>query len=255
MKHQQRNAELAAKIQSKVQSINESKKIARSVGSYLDMYVESVLPEKTIVDYDRMRKLETLHESLKDLLVVDEDAVVAKKEQLAKKFGKAKRDYETKIAKLTAKLGESMAKARKLNGKIEKLEAAELLESKTRDLPTYEARKVKKRFAGATVAEIESKFKRVCESVKKEIEEDEAEEELSLEAEIKDILDSEKPAKKAAPTAECDKTDAMAEAEDEQEPADEAEDEPIETMETYKFDRHGDIVLEGEDVIDAAYMK
>lgn len=66
------------------------------------MYVESVLPEKTIVDYDRMRKLETLHESLKDLLVVDEDAVLAKKKQLSKKFGKAKRDYETKIAKLTA---------------------------------------------------------------------------------------------------------------------------------------------------------
>jgi hypothetical protein len=54
MKHQAENAELAAKVQSKIQSINESKKIARKVNSYLDLYVESVLPKKTIVDYDRM---------------------------------------------------------------------------------------------------------------------------------------------------------------------------------------------------------
>jgi len=48
------------------------------VNHYLDLYVESVLPKKTIIDYDRMEKLEKIHESLKDLLVADEDAVKAK---------------------------------------------------------------------------------------------------------------------------------------------------------------------------------
>lgn len=159
-----------------------------------------------------------------------------------------------------------MANARKLNCKIEQFKAAELLESKTKDLPTFEARRLKKRFAGASVDEIESKFKRVYESVKKEIEEDEAEEEVSLEAEIKDILDSEKPAVKKD-IAERDSENVeendylrgrshnghVAEKDTDGE-AEEA-DEPIETMETYKFDRNGDIVLESDDVIDAAYMK
>lgn len=258
LKAQRRNAELAAKIQSKVQSINESKQLARKVGGYLDLYVESVLPEKTIVDYDRMRKLENLHESLKDLLVADEDAVVAKKQQLSEKFSKAKRDYETKIAKLTAQLGESMAKTRKLSGKIEQFKAMELLESKTKDLPTFEARAMKKRLTGATVAEIENSFKKVYESVKKEIEEDEAEQEASLESEIQGILDAECSENKP----EVEENDMLrgrnhnahvAEDENEENPTDEAE--PIETMETYKFDRNGDIVLEGEDIIDAAYMK
>ena len=75
MKHQQENALIASKIQSKVQHIKESKKMARKLDNYLSLYVESVLPKKTIVDYDRMQKLETLHESLKDMLVADEDAV------------------------------------------------------------------------------------------------------------------------------------------------------------------------------------
>jgi hypothetical protein len=42
------------------------------------MYVEKTLPKKVVIDYDRMRKLEKLHESLKDALVADEDAVQAK---------------------------------------------------------------------------------------------------------------------------------------------------------------------------------
>lgn len=141
----------------------------------------------------------------------------------------------------------------------------ELLESKTKDLPTFEARKMKKRLAGATVAEIESKFKKIYESVKKEIEEDEAEQEASLESEIQGILDAECAEKKPAAEAEdaVEENDMLrnrnhnahvSECEDEEEqPTD--EDEPIETMETYKFDRNGDIVLESEDVIDAAYMK
>ena len=86
LKHQLENSHLAAKVQDQITKINESKKIARKVSNYLDMYVESVLPKKTIVDYDRMQKLEKLHESLKDLLVVDEDAVKAKQAELTESF-------------------------------------------------------------------------------------------------------------------------------------------------------------------------
>lgn len=195
LKHQEQNQELASKVQNKIASINESKKIARKVNDYLDLYVESVLPKKTIVDYDRMHKLEKLHESLKDLLVVNEDSVEAKKKALSESFDKAKRDYETKIARLQVKLNESIDKSLKLNRKIDSFKAAELLESMSKDLPSYEARQLKKRFENASTVEIQKNFKRVLESVKEEMKVDEKEEEASLEEEVKDIIESEEEVK------------------------------------------------------------
>ena len=112
-----------------------------------------------------MQRLEQLHESLKSLLVVDEDAVKAKQAQLSESFTKDKKALETRCAKLQAKLNESMAQTQKLNKKIDSFKAMELLESMTKDLPTFEARKMKKRFDGATTTEIQKNFKRVLESV------------------------------------------------------------------------------------------
>ena len=189
MSHMQENSELAAKVQEKISSIKESKKIADKVSNYLDLYVESVLPKKTILDYDRMQKLESLHESLKDLLVVNEDAVESKKAALQESFNKDKKALETQIAKLQVKLNESMAKTQKLNKKIDSFKAMELLESKTKDLPDYEARQMKKRLAEASTVEIEKTFSKVLESVKEEMKEAELEEETSIEEEVKDIIE------------------------------------------------------------------
>ena len=274
MKHQAENAELAAKIQNKIQSINESKKLARKVNNYLNLYVESVLPKKTIVDYDRMQKLEKIHESLKNMLVVDEDAVQQKQAELTESFNKQKKDFETQIAKLQVKLNESMEKTQTLNRKIDSFKAAELLESKTKDLPTYEARKLKKRFADATTVEIEKNFKKVLESVQKEVKEDEKEDEVTLEAEINNILeaDDKKVAKKAVKEDDMLKgrkhnlhvdegedenvdEDDMLKGRKHNLHGDEKEDEVYETMESFKFDKDGDVILESEDIIDADYMK
>ena len=189
MSHMQENSELAAKVQEKISSIKESKKIADKVSNYLDLYVESVLPKKTILDYDRMQKLESLHESLKDLLVVNEDAVESKKAALQESFNKDKKALETEIAKLQVKLNESMAKTQKLNKKIDSFKAMELLDSKTKDLPDYEARQMKKRLAEASTVEIEKTFSKVLESVKEEMKEAELEEETSIEEEVKDIIE------------------------------------------------------------------
>ena len=140
LEHLQENSKLASKVQEKITSIKENKKIARQVDNFLDLYVESVLPKKKVLDYDRMQKLESLHESLKDLLVANEDAVEAKKAELTESFDSKKKALETQIAKLQVKLNESMAKTQKLNKKIDSFKAMELLESKTKDLPDYEAR-------------------------------------------------------------------------------------------------------------------
>lgn len=236
--HMQENSELAAKVQNKITSIKESKKIADKVSNYLDLYVESALPKKTVLDYDRMQKLEALHESLKDLLVVNEDSVEAKKAELTESFKKDKKALETQIAKLQVKLNESMEKTQKLNKKIDSFKALELLESKTKDLPDYEARQMKKRLAEASTVEIEKTFDKILESVKDEIKEAEKNDDVAIEAEVKDILENE----------DSEKKDKVEEAEDEEkkDKVEETEDE---------IDEDEEVELDESYVIDANLMK
>ena len=89
------------------------------MNDFLDLYVESVLPKKTIIDYDRMQKLEAIHESLKDVLLLNDDAVAQKKAQLEESFKHEKSKCETEVAKMQVKLNESMAKAQQLKRKID----------------------------------------------------------------------------------------------------------------------------------------
>lgn len=246
LKHQAENAELASKVQQKITSIKESKKIARKVNDYLDLYVESVLPKKTIVDYDRMRKLETLHESLKDMLVVDEDSVQAKKTQLQESFNVQKKHLETQIAKLQAKLDSSIEKNLKLNRKIDSFKAMELLESKTKDLPDYEARQVKKRLAEASTIEVEKRFAKVLESVQDEMKIDEKEEEASIEEEVKDIIEAEDDVKK-----EC----AARKQQFKQDLIDDDDDDSDEAEADKKAEAEDDVKLDESEIIDRDLMK
>lgn len=194
-KNLQKNAELSSKIAVAAARLNEHKKISSKVSSYLDLYVESVLPKKTVVDYDKMRKLEKLHESLKSMLVADDAAVEAKKAELTESFNKDRKAFETQIAKLQVKLNESVKKSMDLNKKLDHLKAVELLESKTKDLPAFEARQLKKRFANASAAEVESKFKLVYESIKEELKNEDDDQEASIEEEVKDIIEAEENVK------------------------------------------------------------
>lgn len=188
LSHISENAKLSAKIQKRVTSVNESKKIASAVNDYLNLYCESVLPKKTIVNYDKLHKLEQLVESLKDTLLVNDEAVEAKKQQLAESFNIQKRELETKLAKTTVKLNESMKTAQKLTQKINKFKSAELLESKTKDLPAYEARQIKKILGESSVEEINKKFDKTLKNVQKKVSEANDAEEATLTSEIENIL-------------------------------------------------------------------
>ena len=189
MKNMQENSLLASKIQDVAVRLQESKKISNSVNDYLDLYVESVLPKKTIVDYDRMRKLETIQESLKNMLLLDEDSVAAKKMQLEESFKKQKNDLETQCALMKAKLNESTRKQMQLSKKLDQYKAMDLLESKTQDLPAYEARQIKKRLAESSTSEIEKKFDKVLESVRTETNNIGAVSTKTLDEEINNIVD------------------------------------------------------------------
>lgn len=178
------NARLASKIQDKITKINESKKLARKVDGYLNLYVESVLPKKSIVDYDRLRKLENLQESLTEALEVNNEKLQERKRRLEESYKARKSKLETEVAKMQVKLNESMSKTRKLQKKVDDYKAMALLEAKTRDLPAFEAGKVKKLLAEATAEEIDRKFSRVLESVKRDVKQAASECDTTLESEI-----------------------------------------------------------------------
>ena len=188
VKHMQQHYELAGKIQDKVTMLKESKKISEKVESYLDLYAESVCPKKVVVDYAKMKKLEQINESLRDVLLANDDAVIEKKAQLDESFKREKGKLETEVAKMQVKLNESMEKTQQLKKKLNQYKALELLESKTKDLPSFEANKIKKHFATASAPEIEKNFKRVLESVKKDAKEAAKEVETTLESEVNKIV-------------------------------------------------------------------
>lgn len=253
MKHTQEHYEIAAKLQQKIATLKESKKLSKKVTNYLDLYLESVCPKKDIVDYAKMKKLEQINESLRDVLLANDDAVVAKKEQLEESFKKQKGKLETEVAKMQVKLNESMEKTQQLKKKLDQYKALELLESKTKDLPTFEARKIKKHFATASAPEIEKNFKKVLESVKEDVKEAEKDAETTLESEVQKIVDSDdiNEGDEETTHVHCKDDDC-----DDGHPAgvDEAE-EDFETTETINFNEDGDIELDAEDVINESTMK
>ena len=253
LKHTHENFEIASKIQDKVVQLNESAKLEGKVSSYLDLYLESVCPKKTIVDYAKMKKLEQINESLRDVLLANDEAVEEKKTQLEESFKKEKGKLETEVAKIQVKLNESMEKNEDLTKKLSQYKAVEVLESKTQDLPAYEARKIKKHFVEATADEIEQKFDKVLESVQKEAEEVEEEAETTLEAEVNKIVDSEEVEENDMLNGKPH-NNHVAEGEEQSSEVDEAE-EDFETIETVKFNEDGDVELDEEDVIDESTMQ
>lgn len=224
--HQQEHAFLAGKIQNKITKINESNKIAHAVDGYLNTVLKDALPKENIVDYDRLNKLEAVFESLKDTLLVNDSSVEAKRKELTESFEAERKNLDGKVAELQKKLNESIARERKLNAIVEKNKAKKLLESKTKDLPLFEAQQIKRRLANATCEEIEKNYKKLLESVRNEMDEACKEEAKTLEEEINDIIakecsDSEntdkKDAPKPAPVEEAEETDKEDDEDDESE--------------------------------------
>ena len=71
LKHMNENAEVSSKIQNKINEMKVVEELSESVNGFLDEHVEEILPKKDIVDYERMQKLEQIHESVKNMLGVE----------------------------------------------------------------------------------------------------------------------------------------------------------------------------------------
>lgn len=243
MENTAKHFELASKIQDKITQLNESKKIAGKVDEYLNLYVESVLPKKTIVDYDKMKKLEAIHESLRNSLAMTDDVVVAKKEELERSFKLQKSKLETEVAKMQVKLNESLEKNSQLTKKLDQYKASQLLESKTKDLPIFEARKVKKALADSSAPDIEKKFNKVLEDIQKDEKIAASECETAIENEINDIV-------KEDDVAENDMLNGRTHNNHVDETDVDEKDDDFETTETITLDPNGDVELDDDDVID-----
>ena len=170
LKHMNENAEVSSKIQNKINEMKVVEELSESVNGFLDEHVEEILPKKDIVDYERMQKLEQIHESLKNMLGVEIMNVEGGNKELVEGFEKEKADYSKKIEELQKKLDESVKENKKISKNLDSLKAQVLLESKTKNLPEREAKLIKESFKGASSSEINMKFKTVLESVRESVE-------------------------------------------------------------------------------------
>ena len=170
LKHMNENAEVSSKIQNKINEMKVVEELSESVNGFLDEHVEEILPKKDIVDYERMQKLEQIHESLKNMLGVEIMNVEGGKKELIEGFEKEKADYSKKIEDLQKKLDESVKENKKVSKNLDSLKAQVLLESKIKNLPEREAKLIKESFKGASSSEINMKFKTVLESVRESVE-------------------------------------------------------------------------------------
>ena len=170
LKHMNENAEVSSKIQNKINEMKVVEELSESVNDFLDEHVEEILPKKDIVDYERMQKLEQIHESLKNMLGVEIMNVEGGNKELVENLEKEKTEYSKKIEDLQKKLDESVKENKKVSKNLDSLKAQVLLESKIKNLPEREAKLIKESFKGASSSEINMKFKTVLESVRESVE-------------------------------------------------------------------------------------
>ena len=230
LKHMNENAEVSSKIQNKINEMKVVEELSESVNGFLDEHVEEILPKKDIVDYERMQKLEQIHESLKNMLGVEIMNVEGGNKELVENLEKEKTEYSKKIEDLQKKLDESVKENKKVSKNLDSLKAQVLLESKIKNLPEREAKLIKESFKGASSSEINMKFKTVLESVRESVEDQSQiqsneDEQKNLEDAILEVLNKDQSSDVNTnndDTEDADVVDAMSETKDRQDILDES---------------------------------
>ena len=230
LKHMNENAEVSSKIQNKINEMKVVEELSESVNGFLDEHVEEILPKKDIVDYERMQKLEQIHESLKNMLGVEIMNIEGGNKELVENLEKEKTEYSKKIEDLQKKLDESVKENKKVSKNLDSLKAQVLLESKIKNLPEREAKLIKESFKGASSSEINMKFKTVLESVRESVEDQSQiqsneDEQKNLEDAILEVLNKDQSSDVNTnndDTEDADVVDAMSETKDRQDILDES---------------------------------
>ena len=249
MKHKAELDEISAKVQKKVTQIKESRKMADKVDQFLNEALEEAMPKKEIVNYKKLQKLETLVESMKNILVVNDDTISEKTAALEQEYDKKIKALNSKVDSLTKNLNESIKKEIQLKKRLDAAKAEKLLNEKLNDLPNFEARQVRRRLAGASVEEINKSFNQILESVHDEMDRNAKIEERSLKEEISSIIEN------ADETSDKDKSDKVTKPAKDSKPVDEDKDEDAEgETEEVNEDTYDDVELDESEKIDSQIM-
>lgn len=165
-------------------------KVVESLDSYLKTYINEVIPESVVIDYDRIQRLEKTFQVLKESLLVTDAVVEAKVLEL--------NESANKELKKTQEAFKKEVQARIIvESKMKDQEARILLTEKLSDLPAYEKKILKSKFTGATLREINESFDDTLAKIKNELitESDKAKvtETIVTEAEVKETKEVQMP--------------------------------------------------------------
>jgi hypothetical protein len=125
--------------------------IINSLSDFLDTYIEKHQPEAVVVESTKLDRLEKMFESMKELLVVNDEYVHTE-------IKEALEDGKSQLDEKDAKIDELMMEKIKLNKKIKKFEADKLLGEKTKNMDEIEKSYILTQFAESSVEEIENQI-------------------------------------------------------------------------------------------------
>lgn len=194
-------------------------KVVDAVDSYLNEYVKKMLPESLVVDYDRLQRLEAMHESFKKALIINDSVVynAAKKlkEAVEAEVKEEADETEKKIKDLEEQVAELLQQKNQLECQAKVDARKKVLDEKLKDIPALEAKKVRKYFEteDASIDEVENDFDQVLAIVKKA---------LDIASDAEDDKEDDEPAKTADDLK--DKIATIVGSESEEDEVEEAED-------------------------------
>lgn len=183
----------AAKIKETEDDVTD--KIVESLDSYLNTYIGEVIPESVVIDYDRIQRLEKTFQVLKESLLITDEVVENKVKELNESTG-------VELKKAQDALKKEVQSRIIIESKMNEQEARILLNEKLSDLPAYEKKILKNKFAGCTVRQINESFEDELAKIKENLivegEKSKITESVVTEAETKDVVveSTEKPAAK-----------------------------------------------------------
>lgn len=201
MKEMKTNSDLATKVQEKVSEQNESSEIVDAVDAYLTEHVEKILPEKTIVDYTRMKKNEQILESLRNMFMISDSDISSKIDEAKAEVVKESTQLKEELEVYKSKQQEQTKTFESMSKQISELKAINFINEKAKKLPIAESKELLKRTKGMGFEEVKKNFKTILESVQESIADQQTaqDDEKNLEEAITSILEGEKEADSETP--------------------------------------------------------
>ena len=166
--------------------------VVEKLDDYLNAYIQESMPESLVVDYKKLQRMTKMVETLKDTMLISDDDVHAKAEQVIENIKSSETDLKESVQQKDEQLQEEMEKRITLQRELNTIKSSTLLDSKLEDIPVLESTKLRKHFNNATVDDINETFESVYETIKDDLKS--TKNDVDVSEKIKSIIaDVEKP--------------------------------------------------------------